>query len=99
LVLTKQEICLGGTTNPYAIWLSEIMLQQTRVAQGTPYFSLSAAFPYCFDLAEANEEEVLKLWQDSVITRARNLHKTIRSLGVSRCFPDNYSDLLKLKSW
>jgi A/G-specific adenine glycosylase len=75
------------------------MLQQTRVAQGTPILAFSAAFPTVFDLAEANEEEVLKLWQGLVITLVLGIsqNSSIRSLGVSRCFPDNYSDLLKLK--
>jgi A/G-specific adenine glycosylase len=97
----KRELPWRGTTNPYAIWLSEIMLQQTRVAQGTPYFlAFSAAFPTVFDLAEANEEEVLKLWQGlGYYSRARNLHKTAQYVAweLSGVFPDNYSDLLKLK--
>ena len=97
----KRELPWRGTTNPYAIWLSEIMLQQTRVAQGTPYFlAFSAAFPTVFDLAEANEEEVLKLWQGlGYYSRARNLHKTAQYVAweLAGVFPDNYSDLLKLK--
>jgi A/G-specific adenine glycosylase len=53
------------------------MLQQTRVAQGTPFFSLFSCISTVFDLAEANEEEVLKLWQGlGYYSRARNLHKT-----------------------
>jgi A/G-specific adenine glycosylase len=64
--------------------------------KGRLIFSLSAAFPTVFDF-EANEEEVLKLWQGLGYYSARNLHKTAQcSLGVSS-FPDNYSDLLKLK--
>jgi A/G-specific adenine glycosylase len=55
LVLTTRDLPWRGT-NPYAIWLSEIMLQQTRVAQGTIFF---LALATVFDLAEANEEEVL----------------------------------------
>jgi A/G-specific adenine glycosylase len=97
----KRDLPWRGTTNPYAIWLSEIMLQQTRVAQGTPYFlAFSAAFPTVFDLAEANEEEVLKLWQGlGYYSRARNLHKTAQYVAweLAGVFPDNYSDLLKLK--
>jgi A/G-specific adenine glycosylase len=89
------------TVDPYKIWLSEIMLQQTRVAQGTPYFlSFVNAFPTVFDLAAANEEQVLKLWQGlGYYSRARNLHKTAQYVAneLSGIFPDNYNDLLKLK--
>jgi A/G-specific adenine glycosylase len=77
------------------------MLQQTRVAQGTPYFlSFIRAFPSVFDLAKANEEQVLKLWQGlGYYSRARNLHKTAQYVAheLSGIFPDNYNDLLKLK--
>jgi A/G-specific adenine glycosylase len=72
----KRDLPWRNTTNPYHIWLSEIMLQQTRVAQGTPYFlAFTAAFPTVFDLANADEEQVLKLWQGlGYYSRARNLH-------------------------
>lgn len=87
--------------DPYPIWLSEIMLQQTRVAQGKPYFlSFMTAFPTVFDLANADEEQVLKLWQGlGYYSRARNLHKTAQYVAneLSGKFPDNYKDLLKLK--
>lgn len=60
----KRDLPWRKTTNPYNIWLSEIMLQQTRVAQGLPYYeAFISAFPTVFDLAKASEEEVLKLWQ------------------------------------
>lgn len=97
----KRELPWRNTDKPYYIWLSEIMLQQTRVAQGTPYFlSFTAAFPTVFDLAKANEEQVLKLWQGlGYYSRARNLHKTAQFVAneLSGKFPDNYNDLLKLK--
>jgi A/G-specific adenine glycosylase len=97
----KRDLPWRNTTNPYPIWLSEIMLQQTRVAQGMPYFlSFTTAFPTVFDLAIANEEEVLKLWQGlGYYSRARNLHKTAQYIAtdLAGIFPDNYSDLLKLK--
>ena len=97
----KRDLPWRNTTNPYPIWLSEIMLQQTRVAQGMPYFlSFTTAFPTVFDLAAANEEEVLKLWQGlGYYSRARNLHKTAQYIAsdLAGIFPDNYSDLLKLK--
>ena len=97
----KRDLPWRNTTNPYPIWLSEIMLQQTRVAQGMSYFlSFTTAFPTIFDLAAANEEEVLKLWQGlGYYSRARNLHKTAQYIAsdLDGIFPDNYSDLLKLK--
>ena len=97
----KRDLPWRKTVNPYKIWLSEIMLQQTRVAQGTPYFlSFTTAFPTVFDLAAANEEQVLKLWQGlGYYSRARNLHKTAQYVAneLSGVFPDNYNDLLKLK--
>jgi A/G-specific adenine glycosylase len=97
----KRDLPWRKTVNPYKIWLSEIMLQQTRVAQGTPYFlSFVNAFPTVFDLAKANEEQVLKLWQGlGYYSRARNLHKTAQYVAneLSGVFPDNYNDLLKLK--
>ena len=97
----KRDLPWRETTNPYPIWLSEIMLQQTRVAQGTPYFlSFTTHFPTVFDLANANEEKVLKLWQGlGYYSRARNLHKTAQIVAneFNGIFPDNYKDLLKLK--
>ena len=98
---SKRDLPWRKTTNPYPIWLSEIMLQQTRVAQGTPYFlAFTEAFPTVFDLANANEEQVLKLWQGlGYYSRARNLHKTAQTVAykMGGVFPDNYTDLLKLK--
>lgn len=89
------------TINPYQIWLSEIMLQQTRVAQGLPYFiSFINAFPTVFDLANAEEDQVLKLWQGlGYYSRARNLHATAKYVAheLNGIFPDNYKELLKLK--
>lgn len=97
----KRDLPWRNTTNPYHIWLSEIMLQQTRVAQGMPYFlSFTTAFPTVFDLANANEEQVLKLWQGlGYYSRARNLHKTAQYIAteLNGIFPDNYKDLLQLK--
>lgn len=90
-----------NTKNPYLIWLSEIMLQQTKVAQGTPYYlAFTKAFPTVFDLAAADEEQVLKLWQGlGYYSRARNLHKTAQFVAneLSGNFPINYAELLKLK--
>ena len=97
----KRDLPWRKTTNPYLIWLSEIMLQQTRVAQGTPYFfSFSEEFPTVFDLANAHEEQVLKLWQGlGYYSRARNLHKTAQYVAneLNGIFPPSYTELLKLK--
>lgn len=97
----KRDLPWRNTTHPYPIWLSEIMLQQTRVAQGLPYFlSFMEAFPTIFDLAKADEEQVLKLWQGlGYYSRARNMHKTAQIIAfeLGGNFPDNYNDLLKLK--
>jgi A/G-specific adenine glycosylase len=97
----KRDLPWRHTTDPYVIWLSEIMLQQTRVAQGLPYFlRFTEAFPTVFALANASEEEVLKLWQGlGYYSRARNLHKTARQVafGLNGEFPKTYNELLKLK--
>ena len=87
--------------NPYSIWLSEIILQQTQVIQGLPYYEkFIAAFPEVIDLANANEESILKLWQGlGYYSRARNLHFAAKQIvnDFGGVFPDNYKDLLKLK--
>ena len=72
----KRDLPWRTTRDPYFIWLSEIILQQTRVAQGTPYyFAFIAAFPDVKSLANAPQEQVLKLWQGlGYYSRARNLH-------------------------
>ncbi len=97
----KRDLPWRNTTNPYHIWLSEIMLQQTRVAQGLPYFlSFTEAFPTVFDLANADEEKVLKLWQGlGYYSRARNLHKTAQYIAteLNGIFPSTYEGLLQLK--
>lgn len=97
----KRNLPWRHTSDPYFIWMSEIMLQQTRVAQGLPYFlSFTEAFPTVFDLASADEEHVLKLWQGlGYYSRARNLHATAKFIATERngIFPDNYSSLLKLR--
>ncbi|TCP28033.1 A/G-specific DNA-adenine glycosylase [Tenacibaculum skagerrakense] len=89
------------TQSPYEVWLSEIMLQQTRVAQGLPYFlKFTEAFPTVFDLANADESEVLKLWQGlGYYSRARNLHFTAKYVAneLHGQFPNSYKELLKLK--
>lgn len=89
------------TTDPYAIWLSEIILQQTRVKQGLPYYlRFMERFPTVFDLANAPEDEVLRLWQGlGYYSRARNLHHTAQQVvqEYGGTFPNTYQELLKLK--
>ncbi|MFC6996203.1 A/G-specific adenine glycosylase [Rufibacter roseus] len=89
------------TRDPYAIWLSEVILQQTRVRQGLPYYlSFMERFPTVHDLANAPEDEVLRLWQGlGYYSRARNLHFTAKQV-VSEFggrFPEGYHGLLQLK--
>ncbi|AIN74552.1 A/G-specific adenine glycosylase [Flavobacterium psychrophilum] len=97
----KRDLPWRKTSNPYAIWLSEIMLQQTRVAQGLPYYkAFTEKFPTVFDLANATEEQVLKLWQGlGYYSRARNLHATAKFIAndLNGIFPSDYKNLLKLK--
>lgn len=90
-----------GERNPYFIWLSEIILQQTRVEQGMPYYlRFVERFPTVFDLANAPEDEVLKLWEGlGYYSRARNLHYAAKYIAfdLKGVFPSNYEDLLKIK--
>lgn len=96
----KRVLPWRQTKDPYRIWLSEIILQQTRVIQGMPYYEkFVERFPTIFDLANADEQEILWLWQGlGYYSRARNLHKCAR-LIVSEydgTFPESYKALIKL---
>lgn len=97
----KRDLPWRTTNDPYIIWLSEIILQQTRVDQGLSYFNnFVKNFPTVKDLAKADEQEVLKLWQGlGYYSRARNLHFTAKFIAndLNGTFPDNYADLQKLK--
>ncbi|MEM7055598.1 MAG: A/G-specific adenine glycosylase [Bacteroidota bacterium] len=98
---SKRILPWRNTNDPYRIWLSEVILQQTRVAQGLPYYQrFIEQYPTIQDLAEAKEEAVLRLWQGlGYYTRARNLYACARMV-VSQFngqFPNNYQDLLRLK--
>jgi A/G-specific adenine glycosylase len=97
----KRELPWRATKDPYKIWLSEIMLQQTRVAQGMPYYhKFLEAFPTVYDLANAKEEKVLKLWQGlGYYSRARNLHATAKIVidKYEGKFPSTYKELKGLK--
>lgn len=90
-----------GEKNPYIIWLSEIILQQTRVEQGLPYFErFVSAYPKVEDLAKAPEDEVMKLWEGlGYYSRARNLHFTAKYIAdhYKGVFPTTYKEILKLK--
>lgn len=97
----KRDLPWRKTQNPYLVWLSEIMLQQTRVAQGMSYYlAFSEAFPTIKDLAKADENTVLKMWQGlGYYSRARNLHFTAKYISneLDGVFPNTYKELLKLK--
>lgn len=90
-----------GEKDPYRIWLSEIILQQTRVEQGLPYYErFIVKYPTVQDLANASEDELMKMWEGlGYYSRARNLQAAAKFI-VGEClgvFPRNYNDLLKLK--
>lgn len=97
----KRNLPWRDQTDPYKIWISEIILQQTRVVQGTKYYlNFLKKFPTIRHLAEADEQQVLKLWQGlGYYSRARNLHQSAKFIveQLDGEFPDHYSDLLKLK--
>ena len=97
----KRDLPWRKTKNPYHIWLSEIILQQTRIAQGLPYYiKFTEAFPTVFDLAKAEEQTVLKLWQGlGYYSRARNLHFSAKYIvnELNGKFPTIYNDIKKLK--
>lgn len=97
----KRSLPWRSTRDPYKIWLSEIILQQTRVVQGEPYYlKFVENFPNVQDLANASEEKVLKLWQGlGYYSRARNLHATAKIVvkEYDGHFPNSYNELLKLK--
>ena len=93
----KRELPWRESSDPYLIWISEIILQQTRVVQGYDYFiRFIKRFPDVTSLAEADEDEVMKFWQGlGYYSRARNLHAAARSMnGV---FPKTYPEVLALK--
>ncbi len=96
----RRDLPWRNTTDPYLIWVSEVILQQTRVGQGTKYYlRFIEEFPTISHLANANEDKVLKVWQGlGYYTRARNLQKGARWViekhnGV---LPKSYSDLLHI---
>lgn len=87
-----------GISDPYRIWLSEIILQQTRVEQGRAYYDrFIRLFPTVETLAAATEQEVLAAWQGlGYYSRARNLHKAAKLIAANGSFPNNYASLRAL---
>ena len=88
-----------ATRDPYAVWLSEVILQQTRVEQGRPYWlRFMERWPRVELLAEAEEDEVMRMWQGlGYYSRARNLHEAARQVAAMGRFPDSYDALRRLK--
>lgn len=90
-----------GEADPYKIWISEIMLQQTQVQQATPYFrNFISLFPTVQELAKADQQEVLKAWEGlGYYSRARNLHAAAKMVvdEFNGRLPDTYEEIIKLK--
>lgn len=97
----KRDLPWRNTQNPYYIWISEIILQQTRVDQGLPYYyKFTESFPEIELLAEAPQDEVLRLWQGlGYYSRGRNLHYTAKQVvqDFGGIFPTQYEKLIRLK--
>jgi A/G-specific adenine glycosylase len=97
----KRDLPWRNTSNAYIIWLSEIILQQTRVEQGLPYFNrFVEKYPTVSSFAAADEDDILKLWQGlGYYSRGRNMLKTARLVNeqYNSKFPDQYDQLIKLK--
>ena len=95
----KRDLPWRHTRNPYLIWISEIILQQTRVAQGYDYYMrFVERFPDVKALAEAQEDEVMKYWQGlGYYSRARNLHAAAKTIVERGGFPTSFNDVLSLK--
>lgn len=97
----KRDLPWRDTTDPYLIWISEIILQQTRVAQGLDYYlRFVNRFPDVMSLAEADEDEVLTYWQGlGYYSRARNLHHAAKTIirSFEGNFPSSHKEVLSLK--
>lgn len=98
---TKRDLPWRNSQDPYKIYLSEIILQQTRVAQGINYYhKFLEKFPDIFSLAKAENDEVLKIWQGlGYYSRARHLHETARFIAFENKgnFPSTFAEILTLK--
>lgn len=97
----KRDLPWRRTQDPYFIWLSEIILQQTRVDQGMAYYlSFAKEFPTVKHLAEAPSEKIMKMWQGlGYYSRARNLHFTAKTVAEKHkgVFPDSFDEVIQLK--
>lgn len=98
--LNKRDLPWRMTSDPYLIWVSEIILQQTRVAQGIDYYHRFVSFfPTINDLAFSSENDVLKIWQGlGYYSRARNMHKAAKFImnEFGNVFPRKYKDVISL---
>jgi len=96
----KRELPWRENIDPYRVWISEIILQQTRVVQGEKYFNnFIKKFPSIESLSSANESEVLKMWKGlGYYNRAINIHKTSKKItnALNGIFPNTYNELIKL---
>lgn len=96
-----RELPWKKTADPYQIWLSEIIMQQTRVAQGLPYYlRFVEAYPTVADLAAASENDILKLWEGlGYYSRARNMHHAAKTIMADHGgkFPRSYEEVISLK--
>ena len=97
--VNKRDLPWRDTRDPYRIWISEIILQQTRVAQGYDYFvRFVERFPTVEALAHAAEDEVMRMWQGlGYYSRARNLHAAAKDVVAQGCFPTSYGAIRQLK--
>ncbi|PKM48547.1 MAG: hypothetical protein CVV01_02955, partial [Firmicutes bacterium HGW-Firmicutes-6] len=96
----QRNLPFRQTKNPYFIWISEIMAQQTQIDTLIPFYNrFIANFPTVFSLALASEDEVIKAWEGlGYYSRARNLHKAARIIvaDYDGLMPDNFAELIKL---
>jgi len=99
--INQRDLPWRKTKNPYKIWISEVILQQTQVKQGLPYYyKFIDKYPTINDLSEAGIDEILNLWQGlGYYSRARNMHKTAQTIveKFNGIFPTKYADILMLK--
>ena len=97
----KRDLPWRHTNDPYRIWVSEIILQQTRVEQGLAYYQrFVERFPDVGSLAGAEEEEVMKVWQGlGYYSRARNMHHSAKTIVNENrsVFPASYEELRKIR--
>ena len=99
--VNKRDLPWRNTLNPYLIWISEVILQQTRVVQGLDYYRrFVEQFPDIFSLADADVDEVLKIWQGlGYYSRARNMHAAARHILImyKGQFPSTYEELISIR--